>query len=53
MGVNNDLYKQIKDAEKEGWKLCVGCIKYRSDEPCPCGINTRKLMGIPPEKVKA
>lgn len=43
-----DILQQIKQAEMEGWHLCVGCVHYinKDDEPCQtCPIETRKQMG--------
>ena len=44
-------HDEIKELEKEGWKLCVGCINYFGESiDCEfCPIETRKIMGLPPE----
>ena len=43
------LVEQIKEAEKESWLLCAGCIFKKHDNgnsPClVCPIETRKQMG--------
>ena len=46
--MDDEFVRQIKEAEKEGWRLCGGCALYKSDLPCYCPMDTRKLMGIPP-----
>lgn len=47
---DEERHNQIKALEKEGWKLCVGCINYfgESLDCMTCPIEVRKTMGLPP-----
>lgn len=39
--------QEIRKLENQGWRLCAGC---RENVDCPsCSIETRKIMGLPPE----
>jgi hypothetical protein len=45
-----NIYNDILRSEKEGWKLCAGCIPKDVYECVGCPIETRKKMGLPPQK---
>jgi hypothetical protein len=49
---DEERHNQIKTLEIEGWKLCVGCINYSGEsiDCITCTIETRKTMGLPPDK---
>lgn len=48
--IMKNIYNDILRSEKEGWKLCAGCIPKDVYECVGCPIETRKKMGLPPQK---
>lgn len=44
-----ELKEKIIEAERQGWKLCAGCIPNSDNDCASCGIETRKTIGLPPE----
>ena len=49
--MNEELLEQIKEAQQQGWHLCVGCAGCTEDVPT-CTIETRKFMGLSPEQLQ-
>lgn len=51
INMKKELIEEIRKAEFEGWKLCIGCVIYiigkNEKENCgDCSIQKRKRMGL-------